>query len=127
MTSKGATLIQGPNAGSPCTSPTSQQTAAGRQIFVYFSPACFKHRLSVINICYPQTVAEIIMFPKDREDEEQLFSQLNIIVNQLLLFQLYEYEGSATTRGKTWNLKSLCFLKWKILMVRNATVPVAHI
>lgn len=30
------------------------------------------------------------MFPKDREDEEQLFSQLNIIGNQLLLFQLYE-------------------------------------
>lgn len=31
------------------------------------------------------------MFPKDGEDEEQLFSQLNIILNQLLLFQLYEY------------------------------------
>lgn len=53
------------------------------------------------------------MFPKDREDEEQLFSQLNIIVNQLLLFQLYEYEGSATTRGENMEFKEFVFLEMK--------------
>lgn len=51
------------------------------------------------------------MFPKDREDEEQLFSQLNIILNQRYYSNYMRTEGSATTRGETWNLKSLSFLK----------------
>lgn len=92
-------LILGPNW---FTFPTSQQTAACHQVFfVYFTPACFKHRLSVINICNPQTVAEIITFPKDTEDEKT-----TLVTGWILVWtDCYSYsygstEGSTTTRGK---------------------------